>query len=148
MAIRLHTDFKDFLRLLNSHKVEYLLIGGYAVGFHGYPRATADMDIWIAISNDNAAKTVNVLQKFGFDVPELSMELFLQQNKIIRLGNAPIRIEILTTISGVQFEECFRHKVKALIDGIKVNVINLEDLKKNKKACARVKDMDDIKKLP
>lgn len=103
MAISLHPDFKDFLKLLNSHNVDYLLIGGYAVGYHGYPRATADIDIWIAMNPQNAIKMVKVLKKFGFGVPELSVDLFLQMNKIVRLGNAPVRIEVLTSISGVDF---------------------------------------------
>jgi len=82
----------DFLKLLNSHKVDYLLIGGYAVGYHGYPRATANIDIWIAVNPQNAGKMVKVIEKFGFKVPELSADLFLQQNKIVRLGTTPVRI--------------------------------------------------------
>jgi len=148
MAISLHPDFKDFLKLLNSHKVDYLLIGGYAVGYYGYPRATADIDIWIAINPQNAAKMVKVIDKFGFKVPELSANLFLCKNKIIRLGNAPVSIEVLTSISGVDFDECFKNKTIALIDHVKVNIINLKDLKKNKKASGREKDLIDFKKLP
>jgi len=148
MAISLHPDFKDFLKLLNSHKVDYLLIGGYAVGYHGFPRATADIDIWIAMNPQNAVKMVKVLEKFGFKVPELSIDLFLHKNKIVRLGNAPVRIEVLTSISGVDFDECFQNRTIALIDRVKVNIINLEDLKKNKKASGREKDLIDLKKLP
>ncbi len=148
MAILLHPDFQDFLKLLNSHKVDYLIIGGYAVGFHGYPRTTADIDIWIAINPSNAAKMVLVLQNFGFNVPELRPEIFLRQNKIIRMGNAPVRIEILTGITGVSFDDCYRNKTNAVIDGVQVNIISLADLKKNKKASGREKDLDDLKKLP
>lgn len=147
MAIALHPDFQDFLKLLNSHKVDYLLIGGYAVSFYGYPRTTADIDIWIAIDLSNAKKIVKVLQEFGFNVPELNPELFLQQNKIIRMGNAPVRIELLTSISGVSFNECYRNRNIAVLDGISVNIINLSDLKKNKKASGRDKDLDDLKNL-
>jgi predicted nucleotidyltransferase len=147
MAILLHPDFQDFLKLLNSHKVDYLIIGGYAVGFYGYPRTTADIDIWIAINPPNAAKMVLALKEFGFDVPELSAGLFLQKGKIIRMGNAPVRIEILTTISGVSFNECYRNKTNTVVDGVQVNIINLEDLKKNKKASGREKDLDDLKNL-
>ena len=82
--IRLPPDFKEFLQLLNSHQVEYLLIGGYAVGYYGYLRSTADMDIWIAIHHQNAQKMVTVLKEFGFDLPDLSPDLFLQENKVIR----------------------------------------------------------------
>jgi len=103
------------LKLLNSHKVKYLLIGGYAVGYHGYPRATADMDIWIGMSRGNALKLVNVLKEFGFDLPEVNEDLFFQENKIIRMGNAPIRIESLTTISGVDFQTCYDKRIEDVI---------------------------------
>ena len=109
----LPTDFKDFLRLLNSKQVEYLLVGGYAVGYHGYPRATADMDVWIAIHPRNAGKMVDVIREFGFAVERLSEELFLKENNIVRLGVPPLRIEVLTTISGVGFEECYGERVRA-----------------------------------
>ena len=78
-TIHLSPDFKEFLKLLNAHQVEYLLIGGYAVGYHGYPRATVDMDIWIALQPANAERIVAVLKEFGFDLPELSAELFLTE---------------------------------------------------------------------
>ncbi len=141
-------DFKDFLKLLNSHKVDYLLIGGYAVGYHGYPRATADMDIWIGMSHKNAKKLVIVLKEFGFDLPEVDENLFLQKEKVLRMGNAPIRIELLTTISGVEFQACHDNRIEDIIDGISVNIIDLDNLKKNKKASGRFKDLDDVNKLP
>jgi hypothetical protein len=145
--ILLPQDFKDFLKLLNFHKVEYLLIGGYAVGYHGYPRATGDMDIWIAMKPENASKLVTSLQEFGFDVPELSEDLFLKEGKVIRMGFPPIRIEIITSISGVDFEECYDAKIKDVIDGIEVDIINLVHLKKNKKASGRYKDLNDLENL-
>ena len=141
-------DFKDFLKLLNSHKVEYLLIGGYAVGYHGYPRATADIYIWVGISRENAQKLATVLKEFGFDLPEVSEDLFLQENKVLRMGNAPIRIELLTAISGVEFKSCYNNRIEDIIDGISINIIDLENLKKNKKASGRYKDLDDYDKLP
>src|SRR3989338_8961674 len=91
------------LRLLKSKKIDYLVIGGHAVAFHGYPRATGDMDVWIAISKDNARKTVEALKEFGFDTPELKEELFLKKGKNIRMGNPPLRVEFLTSIDGVEF---------------------------------------------
>ena len=141
-------DFKDFLRLLNSYGVEYLVIGGYAVGYHGYPRATADLDIWIATSRSNAEKVVEVLRAFGFEVPELSPELFLQKEKVIRMGVPPIRIEILTTISGAEFHRCYPRREVADVDGVEVNIIGLEDLKANKKASGRHQDLSDLEHLP
>ena len=109
--MQLPLDFKEFLKLLNSRQVKYLLIGGYAVSYYGYPRATGDMDIWIAIEPTNAVKICEVLREFGFNLPELSPDLFLQENKIIRMGVPPLRLEILTTISGVKFSDCYAEKL-------------------------------------
>jgi hypothetical protein len=148
MAMKLPNDFKEFLKLLNANKVEYLLIGGYAVGYYGYPRATADMDIWIAMNPANAGKVVTVLKKFGFNEPDLSPEVFLKEKQIIRMGVPPVRIEIATTISGVDFSECYAHRVVAEIDGVQTNLISLPHLKTNKKASARHQDIADLEHLP
>jgi hypothetical protein len=145
--IHLPPDFKEFLQLLNAHQVEYLLIGGYAVGYHGYPRATADMDIWIAIQPSNATRVVAALKEFGFDVPELSRELFLQEDQIVRMGVPPVRIEIATTISGVEFDDCYQERVVDELDGVRVNLISLKHLKINKKASGRHRDLDDLEHL-
>ena len=147
-TVNLPPDFKDFLRLLKAHQVEYLLVGGYAVAYHGYPRATADMDIWIAINPQNAGKLVAVLKEFGFDLAELSPELFLEKNRIIRMGVPPVRIELITTISGVEFETCYANRVVDELDGIEVNLIDLEHLKINKAASGRHKDLEDLQHLP
>jgi hypothetical protein len=144
----LSPDFKEFLKLLKEYEIRYLLIGGYAVGYHGYARATSDMDIWVAIHPDNAQKIVTVLKVFGFDHPDLSAELFLQENKIIRMGMPPVRLEITTSISGVEFDECYQARVVDKLDGVEVNLIDLENLKKNKKASGRSKDIADLEKLP
>ena len=144
----LPADFREFLKLLNSHHVEYLLVGGYAVGFYGYPRATADMDIWVALHANNAKRLVAALEEFGFNVPELRADLFLKENKIIRLGVPPFRIEILTTISGVSFEECYARRQRQVVDALEVDFLGLADLKTNKKAAGRHKDLDDLEHLP
>ena len=148
MEIELPNDFKEFLKLLNSYEVEYLLVGGYAVGYYGYPRATGDMDIWIAVHPDNANKLMRVLSDFGFGTVGLSEALFLQENKIIRMGNPPIRIEILTSISGVEFAECYAQRVTDVIDNVQVNLIDILHLKQNKQAAGRYKDLDDLDNLP
>jgi hypothetical protein len=148
MDIELPLDFKEFLNLLNDKGVEYLLIGGYAVGYHGYPRATNDIDVWIAIRPDNAERVIMALREFGFDTPELSAELFLKENSIVRMGIPPIRIEIATGISGVEFEECYDERVTDTIDGVQVNIISLWHLKINKKASGRYKDLNDLENLP
>jgi hypothetical protein len=134
--------------LLKEHEVRYLLIGGYAVSYHGYIRATGDMDIWIAIHPDNAHKIVAVLKAFGFDHPELNEDLFLHENKILRMGVPPVRLEITTSISGVQFDECYQARVVDMLDEVEVSLIDLENLKKNKKASGRPKDLVDFQKLP
>lgn len=148
MGVELPSDFKEFLKLLNEQSVRYLLIGGYAVGYHGYPRATNDMDIWIAIHPDNAKRVVNALREFGFDMPELIPDLFLQEEKIIRMGNPPMRLEITTSISGVEFEECYSSRVVDILEGVEVNIIDLPHLKLNKKAAGRMKDLADLEYLP
>jgi hypothetical protein len=147
-TIHLPPDFKEFLKLLSVHHVEYLLVGGYAVGYYGYPRATADIDLWVAINPANADKIVAVLKEFGFNIPDLSPELFLKEWQIIRLGVPPVRIELTTTISGVDFGECYSLRVTDKLDGVEVNLISLKHLKLNKKAAGRHKDLADLENLP
>jgi predicted nucleotidyltransferase len=148
MAMPLHPDFKDFLKLLNSQGVKYLLIGGYAVGYHGYPRATGDMDIWIELNEDNAEKTAAVLREFGMPENEVTKDIFLEKGKIIRMGVPPVRIEVMTGISGVDFNDCYNRRETVMMDDLKVPIISLEDLKRNKKASGRHKDLEDIEHLP
>lgn len=143
---RLEPDFKDFLRLLNSNEVEYLLIGGYAVGWHGYVRYTGDLDIWIRVHPDNAIRAARAVQEFGF--PEARAETFLEIPRIMRMGQAPVRIEISTRISGVDFEECYSRRQIGEIDGVKIPVIDLPDLLRNKRASGRPKDLADLDNLP
>ena len=106
------------------------------------------MDIWVALHANNAKRLVAVLEEFGFDVPELQSDLFMQENKIIRLGVPPFRIEILTTISGVSFEECYARRQRQLVDDLEVDFLSLADLKTNKRAAGRHKDLDDLEHLP
>ncbi len=148
MEIVLPPDFKEFLKILNHKKIKYLLIGGYAVGYHGYPRATNDMDIFISRDVETANQMVSALKAFGFDIPQLKNELFLKENNIVRMGIPPMRIEILNTISGVAFEDCYSQKIIEEIDGIQISIIDLEHLKINKKASGRYKDLDDFENLP
>jgi len=147
-TIQLPPDFKEFLQLLNAHDVEYLLIGGYAVGYHGYPRATVDMDVWVAIHPPNAQKIVALLTEFGFNLPELTIDLFLEKDKIIRMGVPPVRLEILTSISGVEFETCYQNRVEDELDGVQISLISLNDLKRNKLSSGRHKDLNDLENLP
>lgn len=141
-------DFSEFLKLLNAYHVEYLLIGGFAVALHGYPRTTADMDIWIAQKRTNAERLVACLREFGFEAPNLTPELFIEPNRIVRMGEAPLRIEIMTDIDGVQFDECVSRADVRTVDGTSVPVISLADLKLNKRSSGRAKDLDDLENLP
>ena len=146
--IRLHHDFKEFLRLLEANDVKYLLVGGYAVGFYGYPRPTGDLDIWVARDRKNAEKLVVVLKDFGFASPDLSEELFTLDKSIVRLGVPPYKLELITHIDGVEFVKCYPKRVVSEIDGVSVSLIGLDDLKTNKKASGRAKDVNDLENLP
>ena len=148
MVMSLPPDFSEFLKLLNCHHVDYLLVGGFAVGFHGYPRATSDMDIWVSQSPENAGRVVAAIRAFGFDTPNLTEDLFLQRRRIVRMGHPPIRIEVMNEIDGVTFEECRPAAILAYLDGIQVPIISLADLKRNKTASGRPKDLDDLQQLP
>jgi len=137
-------DFREFLRLLNSSNVEYLIVGGYAVGYHGYPRPTGDLDIWISNTPANAERVHRALEEFGFDCP---LPVLLQDNQVVRMGISPFRLEVLTTIDGVKFSECYRERVRGLIDGVDVTLISLPRLLQNKKASGRSKDISDLENL-
>lgn len=106
------------------------------------------MDIWVAINPNNAEKLVAVLREFGFGIPELSAELFLSKERIVRMGVPPFRLEVFTSISGVSFDECYAERIVDVIDGVEVSLINLEKLKDNKRASGRPKDIDDLQNLP
>ncbi len=148
-TIHLPPDFKEFFQLLNANQVEYLLVGGYAVGYYGYPRATVDLDIWVAISPANANRLLVALEQFGFGTQAgASVKLLTQAGNVIRLGQSPLRIEIQTTISGVSFEDCYARRIATHLDGTPVTIISVEDLKINKLAAARLKDLNDLENLP
>jgi hypothetical protein len=141
-------DFKELLRLLNETGVRYLLVGGHAVGAYGFVRYTGDLDLWVAVDGANARRIVDALHRFGFAVPALAPELFEQPQQIVRMGVPPLRVEIHTSISGVEFDGCFGRRVTANIEGIDVPMISLADLKVNKTAAGRLKDQLDLENLP
>jgi predicted nucleotidyltransferase len=147
MELLLPRDFKEFLQLLNSERIEYLLVGGYAVGFHGYPRPTGDLDVWVAMEPATATTLVAALTKFGFGSAGATKELFLTPDRVVRMGEPPVRIELLTSISGVNFSECYGRRVTATLDGVSVTVISKQDLIANKKAAGRDRDRDDVRQL-
>ena len=147
-TIQLPPDFKEFFQLLNSEKVEYLLVGGHAVGYYGYPRATGDLDIWVALNSENAAKLEAAIRLMGFNPPGLKAEWFVRKGAVLRIGQEPLRFDIINDIDGVTFAECYARRVEAVIEGIPVNIISLPDLKTNKKASGRNKDLADLDYLP
>ena len=141
-------DFREFLRLLNANRVDYLLVGGYAVGLHGYPRATVDLDVWVRAAPDNAERILKALRTFGFEVPALQPHLFTDPRSIVRFGVPPFRIEIMTSIDGVEYDACRGRADTMVLDQVHVPVISLEDLKANKRAAGRHKDLADLDNLP
>ena len=147
-TIHLPQDFKEFFQSFNQHEVEYLLVGGYAVGYHGYPRATMDIDVWVASNPENARRVVAALEDFGFGGKALVEELFLESDQVVRMGLPPMRIEILTSISGVDFEDAYSQKIDDVLDEVPVKLISLHHLKANKVAAARAKDLADLEELP
>jgi hypothetical protein len=148
MGIALPKDFKEFLKLLNANGVRYLLIGGYAVGFYGYPRATNDIDIFIAKDLENARRLVKTLVDFGYAAAEISPEIFTGEKSLVRMGVEPMKIEIANFISGVDFEEAYPDKFVGVIDDLEIDLISLNHLKINKKVSGRYKDLNDLENLP
>jgi hypothetical protein len=145
----LNEDFREFLRCLNDAGVEYMLVGGHAVAYHGYVRPTTDMDVWIALDRANAERAVGAVRKFfGTEMKGLSPEWFLDPENVSRFGVRPFLIEILTQVSGGDFKSAFARHIEAEIDGVRTNVIALDDLKINKRASGRNKDLADLDNLP
>jgi hypothetical protein len=144
----LSEDFREFLTCLNDAGVEYLLVGGHAVAYHGYVRPTRDMDVWVAVSPDNADRLVQAVNSFfGGALPGLAREWFLDVENVTRFGAVPNLIEILPKVSGGDFAKAYARRVTATIDGQSVNLISLDDLVANKKASARLKDLADVEQL-
>ena len=140
-------DFKELVELLIKHEVDYLIVGGYAVGIHGYPRYTGDLDIWLHNTPENANKILKAVNEFGFSSYGLTAADFTKPENIIQLGYPPLRIDLLTHIDGVSFDECFPNRKEVVIEKLKVNFISYHDLLKNKKASGRNRDKDDIENL-
>jgi hypothetical protein len=141
-------DFKEFIQLLNLNNVEYLVVGGYAVTAHGYPRYTGDIDFWIRPEKENAKKVVKTLLDFGFGSVDINEEDLTKKDFVIQLGYPPNRIDILTGVSGLTFEECWKEKKEFVFENENINFISLRHLKINKKESGRDKDKIDLRNLP
>jgi predicted nucleotidyltransferase len=147
MELELNSDFKDLLRSLNSNKVRYLLIGGYAVILHGHPRLTNDLDVVIRDDSENIDRCIDALREFGFGGPNLTPKLFAEPKSIVRLGVEPVKIEILNYLEAVDFDDAYERREVRSAEDIEIALISLNDLLANKKAVGRDKDMLDVKEL-
>lgn len=144
----LSPDFRELLALFNSERVRYIVLGGYAVNYHGHHRNTKDLDLWIAIDAANAERVSAALQKFGFAAASVPASHFLEKGKIYVFGREPFRVDILTDPSGVEFEACYARRVETELDGVRVPFLSLDDLRRNKKASGRLRDLSDLEHLP
>ncbi len=140
-------DFREFFQSLNGQNVRYLVVGGYAVAFHGHPRYTKDIDVWIGTDKTNAEKLIDALRAFGFGSLGLEAEDFLDPDDIVQLGYPPNRIDLFTALQGVDFDTCYAARIVVEIQGASVNFIDLENLKKNKRATGRLQDLADLEHL-
>jgi hypothetical protein len=146
--ISLDPNFREFIALLNSEGVRYLLLGGYAVNYHGHHRFTGDIDFWIAIDAENARRVSAAPQRFGFTPASVRPEQFMEPNRAHMFGNKPVRVDLLTGPSGVEFEACYARRIVDTLDGVELSIISLADLRQNKLASGRDKDLMDLKGLP
>ena len=147
MKINLEKDIIDFIELCNKHNIKYLVIGGYAVSIHGYPRSTKDIDVCIEMSEVNASKMVQVINDFGFGSLKLTKDDFLKKHFITQLGFPPLRIDILNDLDGVSFEEAWKNRKIVNFEGVDVNFIGYNDLITVKQKAARPQDIADVDKL-
>ena len=143
----LTSDFKEFAESLNSNSVEYLVVGGYALAAYGHPRYTGDLDFWIGCDAANADRVLAALTQFGFGALGVSKEDLTKPNQVIQLGYPPGRIDLLTSIDGVDFAECYPRRMTVPVDGVALNFIALEDFKTNKRAVGRHRDLADLEAL-
>jgi hypothetical protein len=144
---KLQNDLSEFVALLNSSGVEYLVVGGHAVAFHGHPRLTGDIDFLVRPTQENGARILNVLNQFGFGQLALRSEDFTTQGQVVQLGRPPNRIDLLTSISGIDFDEAWQTRVPGHLDEHIVNYLGFDALIQNKTSSARDKDQLDVKKL-
>ena len=145
--MEIQQDFKELFELFNEQRVEYMIVGGYALAFHGAPRYTGDMDIYVKADSANANRVMEALKKFGFGSADLTPNDFMQQDKVIQIGVPPVRIDIMTSITGVTCEEAFSEKVKGKYDDTEVYYISRDYFILNKKAIGRKRDIADLESM-
>lgn len=140
-------DFREFIELLNAHKVKYLVVGGYAVNYHGYPRYTKDIDLWIWLTKENINKLLAAINEFGFSSLGLNADDFNSPDNIVQLGYEPYRIDLLVDVDGVDFETCYERRSDVEADGTPIHYLGLSDLIDAKKASGRLQDLADAEQL-
>jgi hypothetical protein len=145
--MELQPDFKELLTLLNSHKVEYLLVGGYALAFHGAPRATGDLDLWVKPDMANALRLLQALQDFGFGSTGLKASDFETEGQVIQLGVPPVRVDLITSASGINWDQAWGRRQPAFLGGVEVQVLGRAELVANKRAVNRTQDRADLEAL-
>ena len=145
--MNLEKDLREFIELLNALNVRYMVVGAFALAYHGHPRYTGDIDLFIERTAENADNLMQVIQKFGFGDLDLSVDDFLQEDQVIQLGISPNRIDLLTFLSGVSFQEAWATREHGEIDGLNVPFISKEMFKRNKAASGRTRDLADLEQL-
>jgi predicted nucleotidyltransferase len=145
--VKLQKDLREFVELLLSRKVDFVVVGGHAVAFHGYPRLTDDVDLFVRPTHENGARIVVALEEFGFGSIGITAETFTHPDRVIQLGRPPNRVDLLTNIYGVSFDDVWSTRVEADFDGLKVFMIGRDALVKNKRATGRAQDIADVEKL-
>ncbi len=145
--MRLSKDIRDFIELLNSTSTEYLVVGGHAVGYHGFPRITGDFDFFVRASHENALRLIEVFRQFGFEDADKLLSVFTAVGRAVKIGTPPNRIDVITGISGIDFEEAWSTREPSDLDGTPVAMIGRELLLKNKRASARPKDLLDVAEI-
>ena len=145
--MKLHKDSREFIALLNSHKVDYVIVGAFALAFHGRPRYTGDLDILVRCSEGNAAKIEQALEGFGSGGAGVTAADFLIANQVVQLGRPPHRIDLITSLTGVEFAEIWESRIESDLDGLPVSFIAPAPFVKNKKAVNRPQDRADLEAL-
>ena len=143
----LNEDYRDILHATSDEKVRFLLVGAYALAAHGYPRATMDIDIWVMPSPQNAEAVLQALRRFGAPLHNLTKEDLQIDGTVFQIGDAPRRIDIITALSGLKFEETYQNSISVNIEGIEVHIPSIDDLIRNKRASGRTKDLADAEAL-
>ena len=143
----LNRDFQEFIESLSANRVRYMVIGGYAVAYHGHPRHTKDLDVWVDPDTENAQRLLRALSDIGFGSLGLCVEDFTDPEQVVQLGRAPVRIALLSSVADLEFDVCYPKRETEVMDDTPVDFIDLESLKRSKRAAGRHQDLADLENL-